>query len=237
MLRRPTLRTALLAAAVVGLSATAVSAQDGGFSLPDGFGVEIGAGTDNRAKAISKTNGDAYAYGIVDWVASDQIYVSGSVEGVDSSGADWETKVLVGWTPQVAGFDLDINAAHKWLVDPIPGTDNGAWEFTANVSRSIGPASARVQYQYSTDALGPTGSFSWVEARLGWEFTPRLEGTAAVGRREHRNSVDYTGWNVGATYALTRNLDLDVRYHDTDVDLPADSKYDDAVVAEIRLAF
>ena len=72
---------------------------------------------------------------------------------------------------------------------------------------------------------------------MGWDFTPRLEGTAAIGRREQRNSIDYTGWNVGATYALTQNLDLDVRYYDTDVDLPDDQKYDDTVVAEIRLAF
>lgn len=231
------LRTALLAAAFIGLSAPAVSAQDNGFSLPDGFGVEIGAGTDNRSKDTSKTNGDAYAYGIVDWVASDQMYVSGSIEGVDSNGADWETKLLVGWTPQIAGFDLDINAAHKWLIDPVAGTDDDAWEFTANVSRSIGQASARLQYQYSPDATGSTESFSWVEARVGWDFTPRLEGTAAIGRREQRNSVDYTGWNIGATYALTQNLDLDVRYYDTDVDLPADNKYDETVVAEISLSF
>jgi uncharacterized protein (TIGR02001 family) len=232
------LRTALLAAALVGLSATAASAQEGGFALPDGFGVEIGAGTDNRSKDASKTNGEAYAYGVVDYVpGSSDLYVSGSVEGVDSNGADWETKLMVGWAPQFGGFDFDINAAHKWLIDPVPGTDNGAWEFTANMSRSIGPASARLQYQYSPDSNGSTESFSWVEARVGWEFTPRMKGTAAVGRREQRNSIDYTGWNIGATYALTGNLDLDVRYYDTDVDLPADNKYDDTVVAEISLSF
>lgn len=231
------LRTALVTAALFGLSAPVASAQDGGFRLPDGLGLEFGAGTDNRSKAASKTEGDAYAYGIVDWVASDQVYASGSIEGVRSNGADWETKLLVGWTPQFAGFDLDINAAHKWLVDPLASADNGSWEFTANVSRSIGPASARLQYQYSPDALGSTGSFSWVEARIGWEFTPRLEGTAAVGRREQRNSLDYTGWNIGATYAVTQNLDLDVRWYDTDVNLPADNKYDSTLVAEIRLAF
>ncbi|MEH6665868.1 MAG: TorF family putative porin [Brevundimonas sp.] len=232
------LRTALLAAALVGLSASAVSAQETEFRLPDGFGVEIGAGTDNRSKSASKTHGDAYAYGVVDYVpATGDFYVSGSVEGVDSNGADWETKLLAGWAPQFAGFDLDFNAAHKWLVDPVAGADDDAWEFTANVSRSIGPASARLQYQYSPDATGSTRSFSWIEARVGWAFTPRLEGTAAVGRREQRGNIDYTGWNVGATYALTRNLDLDVRWHDTDVDLPADDKYDETLAAEIRLAF
>lgn len=228
----PMVRTPLIAAVILGLSAAAASAQ----SLPDGFGVEIGAGTDNRSKNASKTNGDAYAYGIVDWAPNDAFYVSGIAEGVDSSGADWETKVTVGWTPQFAGFDFDINAAHKWLIDPIPGTDDDAWEFTANMSRSVGPASARLQYQYSPDSTGATESFTWVEARVGWEFTPRLEATAAVGRREQRNSVDYTGWNLGATYALTQNLDLDVRWYDTDVDVPSD-QYDSALVAKVSLAF
>ena len=147
------LRTAIVTAALVGLSATAASAQDGGVSLPDGFGLEFGAGTDNRSKNASKTNGEAYAYGIVDWApATGDVYVSGSIEGVDSNGADWESRLLVGWAPQFAGFDFDINAAHKWLIDAVPGADDDAWEFTANMSRSIGPASARLQYQYSPDA-------------------------------------------------------------------------------------
>lgn len=227
------IRTIALAAALAALPAVAV-----GQSLPEGFGIEIGAGTDNRSKNASKTDGEAYAYGILDWApATGDVYVSGSVEGVDSSGADWESKLTVGWTPQFAGFDFDINAAHKWLIDPVAGTDDDAWEFTANMSRSIGPARARLQYQYSPDATGSTGSFTWIEARVGWEFTPRLEATAAVGRREQRNSQDYTGWNVGATYALTRNLDLDVRYYDTDANIPGDRKYADALVAEISLAF
>ena len=227
------IRNIVLAAALLGLPAAA-HAQ----SLPDGFGVEIGAGTDNRSKNASKTNGEAYAYGIVDWAPGDSdFYISGSADGVDASGADWETKLMVGWTPQFAGFDLDVNAAHKWLVDPVPGTDNGAWEFTANISRSIGPARARLQYQYSPDSLGTTGSFSWVEARVGWEFTPRLDATAAIGRREQRNSQDYTGWNIGATYALTDNLDLDVRYYDTNIDIPGDRKYDDTLAAELSLSF
>lgn len=227
------IRTLALAAVLMALPAAA-AAQ----SLPDGFGVEIGAGTDNRSKSVSKTQGEAYAYGIVDWApATGDFYISGSVEGVDASGADWETKLLIGWAPQFAGFDFDINAAHKWLVDPVAGTDGDAWEFTANMSRSIGPASARLQYQYSPDSTGSAGSFTWIEARVGWEFTPRLEATAAVGRREQRNGVDYTGWNIGATYALTRNLDLDVRWYDTDANAPGDRRYESALVGEISLSF
>ena len=60
--------------------------------------------------------------------------------------------------------------------------------------------------------------------------------TASIGRREQDNSVDYTGWNAGFTYALTRRLEAEVRYHATDADLPGE-QYADALVAGISVAF
>lgn len=230
----PTAALAAALAALTGFAAAPATAQ----SLLDDLGFEIGAGTDNRSKNASKTQGDAYAYGIVDWTpGGGDFYVSGSAEGVDGGGSDWETKLMAGWTPQFAGFDFDINVAHKWRVDAVPGHDDDSWEYTANVSRSIGPASARLQYQYSPDSLGATGSFSWVELRAGWAFTPRVRGTAAVGRREQRNAPDYTGWNLGATVGLTDQVDLDLRYYDTNLDIPGDRQYDQTVAARLSLSF
>ena len=46
-------------------------------------------------------------------------------------------------------------------------------------------------------------------------------GAAAIGRREQDNSLDYTAWNAGVTYALTDNIDADLRYYATDADVPA----------------
>ena len=138
--------------------------------------------------------------------------------------------------PQVAGFDVTLEAAHKWQVDADPGADAEAWEFTADVSRSIGPASGRVRLQYSPDGTGATEAWTWAEARVGWAFPDKLEASAAIGRREQADSLDYTGWNAGFSYALTRNLEADLRYHATDADVPGE-KYDDALVAGLSFAF
>ena len=107
---------------------------------------------------------------------------------------------------------------------------------TGNISRSIGPASARLQVQYSPDAAGSTQSFTWIEGQIGWDFTPRLNGAAAVGRRDQTGGPDYTGWNAGVTYALTNALSLDVRYHDTDADTFGE-QYKQALVAKVSYDF
>ena len=119
-------------------------------------------------------------------------------------------------------------------VDAASGYDDDAWEVTADVKRSIGPASARVRLQYSPDGTGSTEAWTWVEARVGWDFTNKLHGSAAIGRREQDNSVDYTGWNAGFTYALTDQLEGELRYYATDADVPGE-QYADALVVGISV--
>ena len=58
-------------------------------------------------------------------------------------------------------------------------------------------------------------AFTWYEARLGYRLMPKLRATAAIGRRETEDSIDYTAWNIGATYRLDDNLNLDLRWYDT----------------------
>ena len=153
-----------------------------------------------------------------------------------STGSELELKVDAGLRPEIAGFDLDLNAAYKYQVDANPGADEDSWEFTADVKRSIGPASGRIRLQYTPDSTGSTESWTWVEARIGWDFTDKLEGTASIGRREQDNSIDYTGWNAGFTYAVTEHLEAELRYHATDADVPGE-QYADALVAGISFAF
>jgi uncharacterized protein (TIGR02001 family) len=197
----------------------------------------FGAATDNRSKDASKTEGEPFVWGEAEWNnASGFFYGGASFETIDSSGSDLEVKVSGGVRPQVAGFDVVLDVAHKWQVDANPGADDDAWEFTADVKRSIGPASGRVRLQYSPDSTGSTEAWTWVEAQIGWDFTDKLSGSAALGRREQDNSLDYTGWNVGVAYALTRNLEADVRYYATDVEVPGE-KYDDRLVVGVSYAF
>ena len=229
-----TLTTAVLATALLA-TAGAATAQD----APAGdWSFAFGAATDNRSKEASKSDGDAFVWGEAEWASASGLFYAGpSFETVRSStGSELELKASAGVRPQLAGFDLDFNAAWKYQVDANPGADDDAWEFTADAKRSIGPASARLRLQYSPDSIGSTKAWTWVEARVGWDFTDKLSATASIGRREQDNSLDYTGWNAGLAYALTRNIEADLRYHATDADVPGE-QYADALVAGISFAF
>jgi len=155
---------------------------------------------------------------------------------VKSSGSDLEVAVSAGLRPQIAGFDFDLSAKHKWLVDADPGTDDGSWEFTADMMRSIGPARGRLRLQHSPDNLGASEAWTWYEAQLGWDFTHKLSASAAIGRREQETSLDYTGYNIGVSYALTPAAELDLRWYGTDAEVPGE-QYSDALVAGISFAF
>lgn len=231
MLRTLT-NAALLAAAPLVLLASGAHAQDAG---KWSFGA--GAATDNRSKDASKSNGDPFVYGTAEWEsASGLFYGSGGAETIDGGGAKVELELGAGVRPEFAGFDFNLNATHKWRVDADPGYDADAWEFTADMKRSIGPAKARLRLQYSPDGTGSTKAWTWYEGQLGWDFTDKLSGSVAVGRREQNNAPDYTGWNIGGSYALTRKTELELRWYDTDAKVPSE-QYASALVAGINFSF
>lgn len=223
------------------LLAGAAHAQSAPASAPQSHGswsFSFGAATDNRSKDASKSQGDAFFWGEAEWESdSGFFYISPAFETIKASnGSNLEVSVATGIRPEVAGFDLDLSIEHKWQTDADTGTDDDAWEFTADVKRSIGPASARLRLQHSPDSTGSTEAWTWVAVRGGWDLSDKLTATAEIGRREQENSVDYTGWNAGFTYALTRNIEAEVRYHDTDAD-PGNPQYADAVVAGLSFSF
>ncbi len=231
MLRTLT-NAALLAAAPLVLLASGAHAQDAGK-----WSFSAGAATDNRSKAASKSDGNPFVYGAAEWEsASGLFYGSAGLETIDAGGSKLESELVAGVRPEFAGFDFDLNVAHKNRFDADPGYDNDAWEFTADMKRSIGPAGARLRLQHSPDGTGSTKAWTWVALRGGWDFTNKLNVSAEVGHRDQENSIDYTGWNVGGSYALTPKVELDLRWHDTDADVPGE-QYRSALVAGVNYAF
>ncbi len=232
-----TLTTAVVVATAVLAFAASAAAQNAA-PAAGSWSFAFGAATDNRSKDASKSDGEAFVWGQAEWEdASGLFYAASGVETIRSStGSELELEAGAGLRPGIAGFDLDLNATWKQQIDADPGTDDNAWEFTADVKRSIGPASGRIRLQHSPDGTGSTKAWTWYEARLGWAFTDKLDATVALGRREQTDSLDYTGWNAGFTYALTRSLEAEVRYYATDADVPGE-QYADALVAGISIAF
>lgn len=228
------IRTLILAALASGAFVAPAFAQD----EPDNWSVTFGAGSDYRSKGVSKTQGDPYAFGEVEWQTDNELfYVTLAAAKVKQSiGASLETDITVGYRPEIAGFNLDLNAMYRVYPDANSGTDSTQWEFTADVSRSVGPVSGRLRVQYSPDNAGSSHAFTYYEARAGYKFTPKLRTSAAIGRRETEDSIDYTAWNVGATYRLDDHLDLDLRYYDTDRE-SFGRQYEDAVVGALTFSF
>lgn len=225
------LTTATLSTALLALAAPAL-AQDGG-----NWSFQVGAGTDNRSKDASKSGGDPFVWGQAQWESDDGLFYAGpSFETIKAGGSEMELAAQAGVRPQWAGFDFDLSAKHQWRHDTDPGQDADAWEFTADMKRSIGPAGARLRVQHSPDGTGSTKAWTWVALRGGWDFNDKLTATAEIGRREQDNNIDYTGYNIGVSYALTRSVEADLRWHGTDVETPGE-QYADALVAGISLAF
>lgn len=218
------------------IAAMATPASAFAQDLPGDWSFDFAVGTDNRSKGASKSEGDPFGLAAVEWSVND-FYVAAEGESIDHSiGSQFEAEITAGWRPEVAGFELDLNATHKWYLDANPGTDDDAWEFTADVSRDLTDrVDARLRFQYSPDSAGGTRSWTWVEARGRVRVTDRIRASAALGRREQVNSRDYTAWNVGADFRVTDWARLDVRWYDTDVDNPS-AQYDEALVAVLSVS-
>lgn len=227
------IRSLVTSIALISCAAPAVAQETG-----SNWEFALGAATDNRSKDASKSEGNPSVWGEALWVSSSGLFYAGpGFETIKSStGSKLEVQAVAGIRPEIAGFDVDLKAAFKQQIDADRGTDDDAWEFTANLSRSIGPASARLQVQHSPDGTGTVKSWTWVETRLGWDLTNSLTATAAVGRREQNNAPDYTGWNAGLNWQIRRGLDADLRWYDTNADVPGE-QYAGALVAAVSFAF
>ena len=228
----------LLAAASVAAAQTPGAAPAPSPAPTAAWSFVVGAGTDNRSKDASKSDGDPYVWGTATWQSADRLFYAGpGFETIRSStGSELELKAAAGIRPKLAGFAFDLNAAWKYQVDANPGTDHDNWEFTGDVKRSAGPASGRVRLQYSPDGAGTVRAWSWVEARVGWDFTPALNGSIGLGRREQDGGVDYTGWDAGFTYALAPGIDTNLRYYATDANTPG-AQYADGFAASVSFTF
>jgi uncharacterized protein (TIGR02001 family) len=214
---------------VVAASSPALAQEAPPVSPAGGWSFGLGAATDNKSKDVSKSGGEPFVWALAEWSSEDGTFYAGpAVETVESNGSRLEAAVYAGWRPQVMGFDLDLNVEHKWLVDADPGTDDAAFEFTADVSRAVGPVEGRLRVQHTPDSTGSRKSWTWHEARISWDQTSDLTWSGSLGRREQEVGLDYVGWNLGATWRLGQRFELDARWHDTNVEGPIPPGDDEA---------
>jgi uncharacterized protein (TIGR02001 family) len=221
-LRSLTVLTAALALPSFALAQEAPEDDGYRYGVAPSSSWAFGAGmaSDGRDWGASRTDGDAHAWALAEWSSADRTFYAGpTVRTVKTQGSELEASIFAGWRPQVAGWDLDLGVTQSWLIDAAPGADDDQLTLGAAVIRSLGPVEGRLKVEHSPDGFGPREAWTWTELGATWDQSPALSWSAAVGRRDQEGAgVDYTGWNVGATWRLSDRFELDARWHDTDAD-------------------
>lgn len=227
------LRKTLVLAALCALFAAPAFAQDS-----DGPSVEfnIGAATDYVFRGVSPTGEDPQLFGGAD-VSTGLFYGGAWVSNVDfGDGTDAEFDLYAGFTPTVGAVSLDLGVLYYGYVGAPSGADYDYFEFQTKGSVPVGPATLGAGVYYVPDSYAHVDHSIYYELTGEYAVGEKLSFSAALGRQAFDGPGDYTTWNVGAGYALTDNLGLDLRYHDTDKH-SFGKTYDSRVVLSLEVTF
>ena len=151
-------------------------------------------------------------------LTNEGFYAGAWASNVDfGDSTDVEVDLYAGYRPEVAGYALDVGVVGYLYPGQPEGADYDYVELKAAASRAVGPATLGAAVYYSPDFFGAAEDQA-TYAEINGAVRPADKWTisGAVGRQWVSSDLDYTTWNLGAAYQLTRNLALDVRYHDTD---------------------
>lgn len=204
-------------------SALAVFIAGSAQAKPD-VAFNVGVVSDYVFRGASQTDGEAALQGGVD-VDLGGFYLGSWASNVDfGDDTDAEIDLYGGYRTEAAGYALDLGAGGYFYVNEPGGADYNYVEFKAQASRAVGPATLGAAVYYSFDYFGVDEKATYVEANAAFVPMDRLTLSGAVGRQWLDVSGDYAAWNLGAAYALTEQLTVDVRYHDMDSPL-ADARF------------
>ena len=220
---------ALAAAFATLVTAGAASAQDLDFAF------NAAATNDYVFRGASQSNENFALSGGVDATLGG-FYAGGWASTVDfGDDTSAEVDVYGGYRAEAGGFALDVGVVGYFYTDAPSGVDYDYVEYKAAASRALGPVTAGVALFYSPDFFGADETATYLEVNAAFTPMDKVTVSGAVGKQWLDVTADYVTWNVGAAYAITDNLALDVRYHDTDVDNAP--LYDGRVAVALKLAF
>lgn len=225
------MRTALACAAamVVLLTAGAASAQD-----TPVIAWNLGVTSDYVFRGYTQTSEDAAIFGGVDVTAGD-FYAGAWASNVDfGDDTDVEVDLYGGYRTEVSGFAVDVGVVGYLYTSQPAGADYDYVELKAAASRAIGPLTLGAALYWSPDFFGADEEATYVEANAAFSPAAQWTVSGAIGHQSLDVNADYATWNAGVAYALTDNVVVDLRYHDTDVDGPLS---DDRVVGALKFLF
>ena len=220
---------ACAAAVAVLLTASAASAQE----TPE-IAWNLGVTSDYVFRGYSQTSEDPAIFGGVDLTVG-SFYAGAWASNVDfGDSTDGEIDIYGGYRSEVSGFAVDVGIVGYLYTSQPGGADYGYAELKATASRAFGPVKLGGAVYWSPDFFGADDEATYVEANAS--FSPAAQWTVSgtVGHQSLDVNDDYATWNAGVAYAVTENVAIDLRYHDTDVDGPLS---DDRAVATLKFLF
>ncbi|RZJ01188.1 MAG: hypothetical protein EON90_04470 [Brevundimonas sp.] len=202
------------------------------------WSANVAATSDYVFRGVSQTEEEAALSAGVD-LTNGAFYAGAWASNVAFAGDEdtgIEADIYAGVRPEFAGFALDFGVV-GYLYDEPEALDYDYVEFKAAASRAIGPATLGAAVYYSPDFFGAAeDEATYIEANAYFAPAERWTVSGAVGRQFVSSAFDYTTWNLGAAYALTDNLAVDLRYHDTD-EHDFGQVYESRAVATLKATF
>lgn len=198
-------------------------------------------------RGVSRSDNGPAIQGGFDW-SSPLVYAGVWASSVEEG---MEMDLYGGFTPSTGPVDWNIGVIGYFY----PGADDDNAELdyvelvlgaTTSVTDEI---SLGASVHYAPDNRGDTGKAAYYEIKGVYQPMDALSFSAAFGNQSIEDpdglaggagEDDYNTWNIGGTYAL-HGFELDLRYHDTDIDAGSDieaytygpSSYDSAIVLRI----
>jgi len=205
-----TLRLALFAAAALSIAGSAAAQEALSFDF------NLGVASDYVFRGVSQTDEDPQVFGGADLSVGD-FYAGVWGSNVDfNDSTDAEFDLYAGFTPTLGVVSLDLGVLYYGYIDQPSGADLDYIELKAVGSIPLGPATVGAQAYYSPNYYAGVDHAFYYEVNGSFSPNEKLSFSAALGRQQVSGAGDYTTWNIGAGYALTEHLGLDLRYHDTD---------------------
>lgn len=229
---------------VIGLALLATAAGAGVASAEGTVTANISFTSDYVFRGVSLADNGPAIQGGFDYVADAWyagVWGSNVVDGI-------EMDVYAGFTPSTGPIDWDLGVIGYFY----PGADDDGAEFDYFELKAAGGHDFTEQFNaglaayYAPENFGDTGDALYLEVNAAYQVSEAFAINGAYGNQtiEEPNGPgsedDYNTWNVGAAWA-THGFQVDLRYHDTDIDEGTDianyaygeSSHDSAFVVTI----
>lgn len=196
--------------------------------------IEIVVASQGMSKGLRQTDGPQVI--VRPSLQIGRVSIGAYGKNITSPSAEGEGGIFLGYSTRIGGVQLSPVISYKRLLERTGRTDADAWEFGLSMSRQAGRITPYLSLYYSPDELGSTGESLYAEAGASLRLSPSFTINTSVAHRVRAGGPDYGALSAGISHQATRNISLDLRYHDTDRgDLGA--IYQRRLVASLRARF